>query len=190
MSDALEPDAALRWLIAAGAQNDVVEWTREHAPGWEQWWADCPRADWMLATAARVGVPGDRLLQAALACVPVLSPYLPVDEPLIERALSFVRTFARGDHVSDATLASELNALLSASSDVGAHAAVFAVSALVDAVESPMSAATYAASIAHAAMVDAGDCAMLQAKRYTDHACAEAVRTQIDGAFILGRLRG
>lgn len=180
---------ALDWLMASGAQHDVVQWSRAHAPSWKQFWAECPRGDWMLGIAARAGVPPDRVLNAALACVPVLKPYLPDNETAIERALAHVADCAAGHAHSTADHATEIDALLARCHDPAAHAATMAVCALLAAIDEPSSAATFVASIAQAAVMDAGDCGMIQAARFTEHECARHVRETIDLDQVQGSLK-
>jgi len=183
MSDALD------WLTASGAHHDVVEWSRAHAPGWAQFWSECPRGDWMIGIAARVGVPKERVLSAALACVPVLEPYLPDGEPVIEHALARVAACAANSLIPSAEMSMEIDALLSRCDDPAAQAATMAISALLAAIDEPASAATFVASIVQAAVMDAGDCGMIQAARFTEHECARHVRESIDFELLQGSLK-
>lgn len=180
---------ALEWLIESRAQHDVVEWSRNHAPSWVQFWSECPRGDWMLGIAARAGVPRDRVLSAALACVPVLEPYLPEGEPVIERALAHAAACVTSPSSAAPELAMEVEALLSRCHDPAAHAATMAIHALLSSIDEPASAATFIATIVQAAVMDAGDCGMIQAARFTEHECARHVRETIDLDLLQGSLK-
>lgn len=179
MSEDEDRSEVLSWLIAAGAQRDVVDWCRAHASTWGQLWSECPRGDWLLGIAARAGVERERVVNAAITCVPVLEPYLPENEPAIERALRCAQAFADGESTQRLDVASELDALLARTNDPSAHAATMAMSALVASIDDPASAATFVAATVQAAVMDAGDCGMIQAARFTEHACAERVRVAI-----------
>lgn len=172
------------WLSDAGAQRDVVEWA-ERAESWTAFWETCPRGDWLLAVAARAGVPREAVIRASLACVNVLRPYLPEQEAAIDRALALVRDkVSLSDGACD-PVRSDLDELLTRCSDPSAHAAVLAIQALVAALEDPSSAATFVALTVQAAVMDAGDCGMMQAARYTEHECARLVRESIAATVFL-----
>lgn len=67
----MTPDLA-DWLTSAGAANDVVTWAREQSAGpqgWEQAWLSCPRGDWLLGIAARLGVSREVLARITLELV-------------------------------------------------------------------------------------------------------------------------
>lgn len=169
------------WLVASGAQHDLVSWATQHADAWPQFWQQCPRGDWLLAVAARAGVPQEQLVDAAVACVPVLQPYLPDNEPMIENALALVRdrrSNAPTSAMVESTLRS-LNGVLARCVDPAAHAAVMAVHALVESLKEPMAAVSVVVATVQAAVMDAGDCGMIEAARFTEHECARVVRNVI-----------
>jgi hypothetical protein len=83
----------------------------------------------------------------------------------------------------------EIEGLLARCHDPAAHAATMAVYALLLAVDEPASAATFVASIVQAAVMDAGDCGMIQAARFTEHECARHVRETIDLDHVQGSLK-
>ena len=56
---------------------------------------------------------------------------------------------------------------------------MLAVCALLASIEDPSAAATFVAAIVQAAVMDASDCGMVQAARFTEHACAQHVRDAI-----------
>ncbi len=178
MSVVFADEDVTAWLRAKGAHHDVVTWATANAPTWSQFWQACPRGDWLLGVAARCGVNVHDVIDAALACVEVLDPYLPANEPAIDRALALVRRHrAVVDHVDDrAHIGQEIAALQIRCADPSAHAAVMAIAALLLCLDDASAAAVFAASIVQAAVMDAGDCGMMQAARFTEHECARRVR--------------
>lgn len=169
------------WLQAANAQRDVVTWAAQHAPMWSQFWSECPRGDWLLGIAARAGVDRHDVLDAALACVEVLAPYLPDGEPVVGEALDLVRSHRQTETHATALrhVSGEIDGLMARCADPSAQAAVMAVSALLASLDDAAIAATYVAATTQAAVLDAGDCGMMQAARFTEHECARCVREVI-----------
>lgn len=189
----LDAPSVVAWLQRRGALRDVIEWADAHGGSWEAFWNDCPRGDWLLGVAARAGVPTDRVLRAALACVPVLEPYLPEREPAVPRALAWVQRVASGEAIDVAVAAQvmqDIEAVLARCHDASANSAVMAIAALLHATDDIANAASVVVATLQAAVMDAGDCGMMQAARFTEHECAERVRTVIDAAAIEHALRG
>ena len=48
------------WLQESGAQRDVIDGLASFADDWEAMWNGCPRGDWLLGIAERLGVDHDR----------------------------------------------------------------------------------------------------------------------------------
>lgn len=176
--------ALLSWLETSRAHHDIVTWARAHAPSWSQFWAECPRGDWMIGIAARAGVDGKVVVASALKCLPVLSPYLPPGDATIERAIATAHAYVVGDAFELEQARTSVSALLERCADPSTHASVLAVSALLDAIEQPESAASVVVAAVQAAVMDAGDCAMISAARFTEHECARLVREAIDVSMI------
>ena len=176
----MRDDALTAWLETSRAHHDIVTWARAHAPTWSQFWAECPRGDWLLGIAARAGVPRQRVVAAALDCLPILSPYLPPEDATIETALSTVRAYVAGDVFDLEASRTSIETLLQRCVDPSTHAGVLAVDALLAAIEQPESAASVVVAAVQAAVMDAGDCAMISAARFTEHECARLVREAID----------
>jgi hypothetical protein len=173
------------WLVEAGAQRDVVDWAEQHAESWAAFWENCPRGDWLLAVAARADVPRGAVIRAALACVTVLHPYLPEREEAIDSALALVRENSKLSDGACDRARSALDELLARCADPSAHAAVLAIQALLATLEDASSAATFVALTVQAAVMDAGDCGMMQAARYTEHECARLTRESISATVFL-----
>lgn len=173
------------WLVEAGAQRDVVDWAQQHAESWAAFWEACPRGDWLLAVATRAGVPREAVVHAGLACVTVLHPYLPEQEAAIDRAVALVRENPELRYSACEQARLDLDELLARCGDPSAHAAVLAIQALLAAVDDAVSAATFVALTVQAAVMDAGDCGMMQAARYTQHECARLVRESISATVFL-----
>ena len=172
------PPGIVEWLRAAGAQNDVISWAEQHASSWQAFWEQCPRGDWLLGVAARLGVARRQVLEAAAACWPVLEPYLPSALPSVERARQWLQAVEHESIMAEslAALVVDLEADLAAQCDPAANAALMAVLAMLACADDASAGAMVPVSIVQAAVMDAGDCAMLQAARFTEHECAAQIR--------------
>ena len=128
-------------------------------------WATCPRGDWLLWLAARVGVDRHVVVAACCACARTALRY--VTDPRELRPLSAImiaEAWARGDprvsigHVQDAS--ADASACATA-----AQASIAASYTILDAVD-----ASIAASYASHAILDAVDASL--AASFAAHACA------------------
>jgi hypothetical protein len=77
-----------------------------------------------------------------------------------------------------------LEALASATGDGVVATAAQASLAAAQAVDDPEDAATAAVAAVQAAVLDAGDCAMVQVVRFVQSRCADHVRAEIDATTI------
>lgn len=164
-------------LRSLGAHHDLVSWAGEHAD-WRGLWEACPRGDWLLAIAARLGAERPVLVRAACACARLALDQLPDDLEAPRRALEAAEGWARGQGDAGACQLAADRAEESAGSagDPAAQAAAMACVAAARSVADPQAAPTAAAAAAQAAVFDAGDCAMMSALRYAQAECAERVR--------------
>lgn len=55
----------IAWLETHGAQRDVLDGLRTCSRDWRSLWRDCPRGDWLLGIAVRIGVDHASLVRAA-----------------------------------------------------------------------------------------------------------------------------
>jgi len=178
------------YLAKAGAQQDIVQWAEPYGDDWARMWQDCPRGDWLLALAARLGVDRRDLVAAACKCARLALAYLPLREMRPDAALRAAETWSAGGEDLNVQLlqASVVNAAQQAVHPAIEMAANATLSAL-DAVDDPYTAATAAACAAQAAVLDAGDCAMMEALNFTQRRCAELVRETIHAEDIRTRVK-
>lgn len=169
-----------------GAQNDLVEWGKAF-DGWAALWDACPRGDWLLAIAVRRGVSHERIVDAAARCARLGLEHLPEGERLPTRAIELAEAFARGeadDAEERVEVVRALDAAIGDAQDPVIAAASTAALAALLAIESPSDAPLAAAAVAQAAVLDAGECAMLSALGFAQRTCADRVREAIDLAAI------
>jgi hypothetical protein len=179
------PEDAHTWLTRQGAQHDLVEWARAFGADFARLWAECPRGDWLLALAARLGVPREALLAATCGCVRPALEYIPEDELHPLACLDALAACSRGEGHDESRAAhrsAQRDSLLSAhgkARDPAEAEALLAFVAALDAVNEPSAAAGAAGFAAHAAMLATSDCAMIEALRYSQRMQADAVRAVI-----------
>lgn len=159
----------------------MVEWARPYGVEFGRLWSECPRGDWLLAIAARLGVEAPQLARAAAACARLSLAHLPEEDRRPAEALGALEAFARGALDRDACGAhrSILAEALEGCADAAAGAALVAVQAAAETPFDREAAANAAAFAAQAAVIGAGDCAMLEALRFTQRKSAQLVRQAI-----------
>ncbi len=169
------------WLEQHGAHHDVVEWARPYGEEWERAWRECPRGDWLLGLAARIGMDRVEIVRAAQACAALGLDYVPDEEARPRAALDAIDRWLEGADDADARAraCTAIEAAMEEAPDPAVNAAAMAVFAALRSIDSPDEAATAAAAVVQAAVLDAGDCAMMSALRYVQHACAERVRQHV-----------
>ncbi len=166
------------WLQATGAHHDVVEWAGAFGADWTSAWASCPRGDWLLGIAGRLGADRRALALAAVDAVREALDFVPEDEPRPARALGVVERWARGEATE--TQCRDAVASLEDSPPDPAIAMVFiAAQAAAMTPEDPDAAASAAANAAQAAILGVADCAMMAAVGHAHDAAARCVRERI-----------
>jgi hypothetical protein len=180
-------DAVHAWLERAGAQHDVVEWARAYGADFARLWAECPRGDWLLAIAARLGAARPQLVLAAASCARLALAHVSADEARPLAAVTAAEAYGRsgGDAAACAAAKLELAAALDAAADAGGGAAIVACMAALDAIDDADAAVNAAAFAAQAAVLDAGDCAMMEALRFTQRRSAQLVRDSLPSDAVL-----
>jgi hypothetical protein len=185
-----DDESVQAFLALEGAQHDFVEWAAAFGADIEALWQGCPRGDWALALAARLGVEHTSLLVAAARCARLALPYLPESEAIAERCLDQLEAHAQGSgEPPSPALYEQLMHAHSAAQDAAHAEALLAVVAALDAREQPSAAAGAAAFAAHAAMIGTAECAMLEAMRFVQHASADEVRRAIAPGQLVERWR-
>lgn len=169
-----------QWLAAAGAQADLVDFARPYT-AFAQLWEECPRGDYLLAMAVRLGVETPLLVQAACACAELALVHLPEADERPRAALAAASAWSRGQLSAELCTGhkSALAQLLEAAGDPAAGAAAVAVLSALDAISEREACVNAAASAAQAAVFAAGDCAMIEALRFTQRRSARSVREAI-----------
>ncbi|MBW2462096.1 MAG: hypothetical protein JRH11_10655 [Deltaproteobacteria bacterium] len=187
------------WLSAEEAHNDLVSWVRASGGDVRSVWDDCPRGDWLLAMAARLGAEPPALVLAASAAARTAFELLPDEELRPAAALVALEATVRAGNET-ATDAVELQAHRAAVEAMAANAPTPTVNVIAEAVlaafaslEEPAAAASAAALAAQASVFDAGDCAMMAALGYAQDLSAKAVRGHLEAewaASALERIQG
>jgi hypothetical protein len=166
-----------RQLQALGAQHDLVQWASPYGQDWNALFTACPRADWILGLAAKLGAKRESLALAAIGCTRVALGYLPEPNLVVEQALSVLEAWTRAEASPDACAAqSERLAQLSNENDAVIDAVLQAAIAALETRDTPEAAAFSAACTAQTAVLAAGECAMSSALRFTQERCADIVR--------------
>ena len=168
-----------QWLSEAGAARDVVDWARPFRADWDRAWQECPRGDWLLAIAAKRGADPRTIVSAAAACARLALAQVPDDELAPLDAIDTAERWARGEEADVARARARIEHLVDAAPDPAVAAAATAALAALSAIDSPGDAATAAAAVVQAAVLDAGDCAMLSAMGYAQSECARVVREHV-----------
>jgi hypothetical protein len=178
------------FLVRAGAQHDFVEWSAAFGADVEALWDACPRGDWALALAARLGVERSSLLLAAARCARLALPYATDGDALAERCLDQLEAYASGAAAPpDAALHALLMQAHAKAQDAAHAEALLAIASALDAQQTPAAAAGAAAFAAHAAMIGTAECAMLEALRFTQRATADEARRAIHTQLLAERWR-
>lgn len=173
------PASPLAWLAARGAQSDVLDGLRSVGHDWATLWARCPRGDWLLGIAERLGVEHVLLVRAAIGCARTAVGCF--DGPEAARVLDAAERWTHGaathEHVSQAT--TSLGQAAARVHDPAADAALRAAEAVglgVADADMLSSAAAFAAEATVMATLDHGFAA---AMGRAHGACADAVRAAI-----------
>ena len=155
------------WLRARGAANDLVTWAGAFED-LESLWRACPRGDWLLTVAVVRGLPASALERAMLLVAELALDH--VDEDERPRLAASLRAPARERLRLAATLEARAAAATSPALSAALSALALALAARTE------DAARVPSLVAHAAVSDAGECAMMPALSYAQKRSAELVR--------------
>jgi hypothetical protein len=165
-------------LADMGACDEALAWVGERTAA--EAWLECPRADWLLWYAARVGVDRRRIVLAACDCARSVLPLVPSGEDRPRLAIEAAERWASSiaSDVAYSVAAYSVAAYSAAAAYVAAYAAASAAS---DAY-----AAALAASAAAAASASDSASQAQAAQAYASAAlrCADLVRARIGAAWI------
>lgn len=178
-------------LERLGLDPDFVAWasSRTHLG---QVWEECPRGDWLLGLAIRVGVSRKLVVAAAADCAQMAQCYLPPGEKRPAVALRAASMWAEDGATGAETWAAGFQAASAATEAASWNEAVsdaaMAAACVAFASDGASDLAYYAAR-SHAA-----EAALLAARAYrhtranAHRVCAEFVRYRIEAEEVLGRL--
>lgn len=186
----IEPIA---WLRASGAQADVIDGLARFASDWPTLWNQCPRGDWLLGIAVKLGVEHRLATRAAIGCAKVsaeLASGVPVIAQAFARALAAAEAWANGGGDADADAAEvarlgrALEEAMRDAPDPATEAASRAALAVTLGVADPEVLASAPAAAAEAQMMASIDCGLELAMRWAHDKCADAVRDAIPWSAI------
>jgi len=179
----------LAWLEARGAQSDVIEGLRPFGGDWSTLYEKCPRGDWLLGVATRLGVERPHLVRAAVACARTSLDRCEGESAA--RLLDVAERWARGEATA-AEVAAATHALEASAASVrepSADAASRAALAVGLGIEDPDVLASAAAFAAEATIVATMECGVELAMGWAHRACADAVRAAIPFAELEQRTK-
>lgn len=181
MREMVEPIA---WLRASGAQADVIDGLARWAKDWPTLWNECPRGDWLLGIAVKLGAPHPSAVRAAIGCARVSADLLagvPAIAQRFAQVLDAADRFAAGTADTDEVRAAtkELELAMEDAPDPVTDAAARAALAVGLGVVERDALASAPAAAAEAQMMSSIECGYEMAMRWAHDKCAAAVRAAI-----------
>jgi hypothetical protein len=174
----------IAWLRASGAHGDVIDGLGRFASDWSSLYTQCPRGDWLLGIAVRLGVPQASAVRAAIGCARVagdlVAGFPPVAQlfaQVLDGAGRFADGAENGAEVADLTRA--LEQAMGEIPDPTVDAAARAALAVGLGVADPAVLVASPAAAAEAQMMSSIDCGHEMAMRWAHDKCAAAVRAAI-----------
>lgn len=179
----------IAWLRASGAQADVIDGLARYADDWTTLWNECPRGDWLLGIALKLGVGHGLAIRAAVGCAKVSADLVAAVTPiaeLFEQVLDAATRFADGAANADEVLrlTKELEHAMASAPDPVSEAAARGALAVGLGVGEREVLASAPAAAAEAQMMSSIDCGYELAMRWAHDKCAVAVRAAIPWSVI------
>lgn len=169
------------FLAQERAQQDVIEGLRSVGSDWSTLWAKCPRGDWLLGIAVRLGVDRVALVRAAIGCARTALDLFegPEAKSLLDLAERWTRDEATIDEIAVAKRALETAAARAndPSVDAAGQAAQAVAMGIVDHDTDVLASAP--AFAAQATIVATIDCGLEMAMGWAHGKTADAVRAAI-----------
>ncbi|MBX3230757.1 MAG: hypothetical protein KIT84_00960 [Labilithrix sp.] len=161
----------IAWLSAHQAQRDVLDGLARF-DDWESLWRECPRGDWLLGIAERIGAEHTQLVRAAIQCVRITD-----DAPAT--MLDLCERWTRGEATAEevARAADELDRALAGAADPASEAAMRAALAVGMGVADRAVLSSAPAAAVESVMMASIDCGFELAMRWAQDKCAAAVRS-------------
>ena len=163
----------IAWLETHGAQNDVLTGLRAIARDWRELWTGCPRGDWLLGIAEKVGVDQTHLLKAAVDCASLGLDHL--DPSARAKAEAVLEAARKGTSVTEALAAFESIKI----QDPAAEAASRAILAVGMGITDREVLVSAPAGAAEAEIMSTIDCGLDLATRWAHDNLADRVRAAI-----------
>lgn len=179
----------IAWLEKNSAQRDVIDGLARFAKDWPTLWNQCPRGDWLLGIALKLGVEHALAIRAAIGCANVSADLVAGTPPIAQlfaQVLDAAERFASGGANADevARLTTELERVMSAAPDPETDAAARGALAVGLGVAEREVLAAAPAAAAEAQMMSSIDCGHEMAMRWAHDKCAAAVRAAIPWSAI------
>jgi len=160
----------IEWLSAHHAQRDVLDGLARFED-WESLWRECPRGDWLLGIAERIGAEHTHLVRAALACARIADE---APAPLLDLCARWLDGAATLEEVATATKAA-LDTL-GAAPDPATEAAMRAALAVGMGIADRGVLSSAPAAAVESVMMASIDCGFELAMRWAHDKCASAGR--------------
>lgn len=178
----------LEWLRQNGAQGDVLDGLQRFHD-WRSLWVECPRGDWLLGIASRLGVDHVLLVRAALECARLVDRTALSNPAAVDEVLSVVARWVEGEAtVEDVAAATRTLEASPPPSTATGDAAGRAVLAVGLGVCDPEVLVMAAAAVAESVIVSAMDCGLELAMRWAHDQCASRVRGAIEWSQVERRV--
>ncbi len=159
----------------------LVEATPPGEDRWERLWSACPRGDWLLGIAVRLGAPHEALVRAAAACAQTVLEPGDQAATAARGLLDLVRRWSEGAASAEevARAAQAFEAVAARAATAADDAACRAALATAMGVADPDALAGAAAFAAESTMMATLDCGLPLVMSYAHGRCADAVRAVI-----------
>lgn len=172
MGTSTPASAPIAWLSAHEAQRDVLYGLARFAT-WEALWTECPRGDWLLGIAERIGVEHMHLVKAAALCARVADPNEKAIH-LLDRVDAWLAGTATAEDIARDTHA--LDTALSTAPDPASEASMRAAVAVGMGVADRRVLPSAPAAAVESIMMASIDCGFELAMRWAHDKTATAVR--------------
>lgn len=173
------------WLRSEGASEDIAGWAEPFGDDLGALWQGCPRGDWLLAIAVRLGIDRAPIAEAAIEVGRLALDVLP-EEDEAHRVIAALG--ALGDEARTAH-ADALEARSDQAPDPALATALLALSCVARTFSDPSAAPMVAALSTQALVFDAQECGAMSVIGWAQSTAAERVRAAISLRSVLEAAR-
>lgn len=173
------------WLRAQGASEDLARWAEPFGDDLCALWAACPRGDWLLAIAVRLGLEGPPITDAAIEVGRLSLDVLPEQD----EAHRVIDDLGSVSEEARAAQADALEARSDGAPDAALATALLALSCVARSFADPSAAPMVAALSTQALVFDAQECGVMSVIGWAQSTAAERVRRAIPVASVLEAAR-